>query len=696
MAGSLDPILRPRTLAVIGVSSRADSLSGRLLGNLFAAGYTGAVYPVNPKVPAVRSFRCYPSLKAIPDTPDLAVVMVPRDAVPAAIDECLEVGVGGIVVITAGFREGGEAGAQVERTLLARVRAAGVRMIGPNCMGLINTEPSVRMDASFTPAPALPGAVAFASHSGALGVAMLEAAREVGLGFSHFVSLGNSADVDINDLLEVWERHDPTRVIMLYLESLPEPERFLSLARRIGRSKPIVVYKGGRTLAGQRAASSHTGALAAGDTAVDAVLRQAGVLRARTLEELFDLALALSSAPPPRGRRVAVVTNAGGPAIAATDALSDHSLSLASLLPETERALREFLPAEAAVANPVDMLPSATPDNFRRAIELALADDGVDAVLTITVTPIMVTPLAIAQGIAEVKPRADKPLLSVFMTYPRFFSEARSIAGLPAPFRYPEAAVAALAGLVRHGERVSAAPPDQPPATAPRSAIIEGALRRGPGYLPPGEAFAVLEQAGIAVAPWRVVLQRRELAAAAGALGYPVVLKAFGEKLVHKSEVGAVAVGLIDQAALEREAEAMEARLDAAGARREGFLLQGLVCGGREAIIGVTRDPVVGPLVMLGLGGVAVEVWKDVSFRVAPIAASDAEAMFRELRGGRLLGAFRGRPAGDVAALKQALVRLAALAAAHPEIAECDVNPLLVLDEGRGCVAVDVRIRVGA
>ncbi len=694
MPGSLEAILRPRTLAVIGVSSRADSLSGRLIGNLFAAGYTGAVYPVNPKVPAVRSLRCYPSLRAIPDAPDLAVVMVPRDAVPATVDECLDVGVGGIVVITAGFREGGAAGAEVERRVLSRVRAAGVRMVGPNCMGLINTDPAVRMDASFTPAPALPGSVAFASHSGALGVAMLEAARDVGLGFSHFVSLGNSADVDINDLLEVWERHDPTRVIMLYLESLPEPERFLTLARRIGRAKPILVYKGGRTAAGQRAASSHTGALAAGDTAVDALLRQAGVQRAGTLEELFDLALAFSSAPAPRGRRVAVVTNAGGPAIAATDALADHGLELASLLPATERALQQFLPAEAAVANPVDMLPSATPDNFRSAIELALADEGVDAVLTITVTPIMVTPLQIADGIAAVKPPVNKPVLSVFMTYPRFFADARAVAGLPALFRYPEAAVGALAGLVRHGERATAPAREETPPVTARSAIVARALGRGPGYLPPGEAFALLEEAGIPVAPWRVVGTKAELAVAARGLGYPVVLKACGDRLVHKSELGAVAVGIADEDALGRAAAAMAARLEAAGVAPEEYLLQAHVAGGRETILGVTRDPAVGALVMVGMGGVAVEVWKDVSFRVAPIAACDAEAMLGELRGARLLRAFRGRPAGDVAALERALVRLAALAAAHPEIAECDVNPLLVLDDGRGCVAVDARVRV--
>jgi len=692
--GSLDAILRPRSLAVIGASSRSDSLSGRLLGNLLAAGYTGAVYPINPKASAVGSLACYPNLRALPGPPDLAVVMVPRDAVPAAIDECLAVGAGGLVVITAGFREGGEAGATAERALLERVRAAGVRMVGPNCMGVINTDPDVRMDASFTPAPALPGAVAFASHSGALGVAMLEAARDVGLGFSHFVSLGNSTDVDVNDLLEVWERHEATRVIMLYLESVPDPERFLALARRIGRSKPIVVFKGGRTAAGQRAASSHTGALAAGDTAVEALLRQAGVLRAATLEEMFGLALALASCPSGHGRRVAVVTNAGGPAIAAADALTDHGLALAALAPATERSLREFLPPEAAVGDPVDMLPSATPDNFRRAVELVLADDGVDAALTITVTPIMVTPLAIAGGIAAARPPAGKPVLSVFMTAPSFFAEARSIRGLPPLFRYPEAAVAALAGVVRHAERAVAPPADAEPVAMTRSGIVERAVRRGPGYLPSDEAFALLEEAGITVAPFRVSGEPAQVSAAAAAVGYPVVLKAFGEALVHKSELGAVAVGLGDEAALAAALAAMRARLAAAGVRPDGYLVQRQIEGGREAILGITRDPSVGALVMAGLGGVAVEVWHDVSFRVAPITEADAQAMLAELRGAALLGAFRGRPAGDVAALERALVRLAALAAAHPEIAECDVNPLLVLDAGQGCVAVDARVRI--
>ncbi len=393
---------------------------------------------------------------------------------------------------------------------------------------------------------------------------------------------------------------------------------------------------------------------------------------------------------------MAVVTNAGGPAIAATDALSDHGLELAALAPATQSGLREFLPPEAAVGDPVDMLPSATPESFRQAVELVLADDGVDAALTITVTPIMVTPLAIAGGIAAARNPACKPLLSVFMTEPGFFAQARAVAGLPAVFRYPEAAVGALAGVVRYAERASTAAAGAEPAVMQPSGIVAAAIRRGPGYLPPDEAFALLEEAGIAVAPFRLTGDPALVDEAAAAVGFPVVLKAFGDELVHKSELGAVVLGLTSSKELGRALAAMRERLSQAGVQPDGFLVQRQVRGGREAILGITRDPAIGPLVMAGLGGVAVEVWNDVSFRVAPIGPADAAAMVAELRGAPLLGAFRGRPAGDVAALERALVRLAALAAAHPEIAECDVNPLLVLDEGRGCVAVDVRIRLAS
>ncbi|MEW6336948.1 MAG: acetate--CoA ligase family protein [Acidobacteriota bacterium] len=690
MAGSLDRILAPRSLAVVGVSSRAESLSGRLLANLFNAGFTGPVYPVNPRAGAVRGLRCYPSVAAIPESVDLALLMVPRDAVLETVEDCLGAGARGLVVITAGFREGGDAGAEAERSVLQRVRAAGVRTIGPNCMGLINTDSTVRLDATFSPVAALAGNVAFGSHSGALGVALLELAREAGLGFSQFVSLGNSADVNVCDLLEAWEHDEATRVVMLYLEAIEEPRRFLEVAGRVARVKPVVVLKAGRSAAGQRAASSHTGALAAADTGIDAILRQAGVIRAATLEELFDTARSLAAVPPPKGRRVAIVTNAGGPAIAASDALESSGLELAALSPQTRASLRGFLPPEAAVGNPVDMLPSATSENYRDAVSFVAADAGVDALLTIMVTPIMVGPLDIAGGIAPAARSCGKPVLSVFMTDPRFHEAARGIAGLPPTFRFPEAAARALAAVALRG----GSPRRDLEAPAPAPSRSLAAARVGAdGFLSPPDAFALLAEVGIPVAPFEIVASTEALPDAARRLGFPVVLKGFGSALVHKTEAGAVAVGLRDADELRAAARTMAARLDAAGVAPDGYLLQRFVGGGREMILGATRDPHAGPLVMCGLGGVAVEAMRDVSFRPAPLSGADAEAMLSELRGEALLGAFRGRPPADRAALIRSLVALGGVIAANPEIAECDVNPLLVLDEGRGCVAVDARVR---
>jgi len=689
----LDPILRPRSLAVIGVSSKADSLSGKLFANLFNAGYTGTVYPVNPKAGSIRGLKCYPAVAAIPDAVDLAIVMVPRDAVLATLDDCLAAGVRGFVVITAGFREGGEAGAEVEQQVLDRVRAAGARMIGPNCMGLINTAGDVRLDATFSPVPALSGSVAFASHSGALGVAVLETAHAAGLGFAQFVSLGNSSDLNACDVLEAWEHDDAVRSVMLYLEALEEPRRFLEIARRVTPRKPIVALKAGRSAAGQRAASSHTGALAAADTGVDAILKQAGVIRATTLEEMFDLARVFAACPLPRGRCVAILTNAGGPAIAASDALDGEGLQLASLSDATRCGLRSFLPPEASVGNPVDMLPSGSPENFRQAVELLAHDGGVDAVVTITVTPPMFPAGEVARGIAASAESAGPPVLSVFMTNPGFFREVRSIPGMPPMFRYPEAAIRALAGMVRHAERVRI-PTTVLGAPSKRSPIVERCVAAGGGFLAAQDAFELLAEAGVPVAAPRVATADGDVTAIARGIGFPLVLKAFGPGLLHKSELGAVAVGLRDEAEVEAAHAGMAARLAAAGVRPEGYLLQRMVPDGREVILGITRDPQAGALVMCGLGGVAVEALRDVAFRPAPLGADDAEAMLAELRGKALLGAFRGRRPADRAALVGALVALGALAAAHPEIAECDVNPLLLLDEGQGCVAVDVRIRI--
>lgn len=679
-------------MAVLGVSSKAESLSGKLLENIFNAGFTGAVYPVNPKARAIRGYPCVPSVSEIGAPVDLAVVMVPRDAVLPSVDECLKLGVGGLVVITAGFREGGEEGLAAERAVLERVRKAGVRMIGPNCMGLLNTSPEVRLDATFSPAAALPGSVAFASHSGALGVAVLEMARVAGLGFSQFVSLGNSADVTVTDLLEVWE-HDPaTEVILLYLEALDDPRRFLEVAGRVSRTKPIIAFKGGRTAAAQRAASSHTGAMAGGDTGAAALLAQAGVVRPDTLEEMFDLALVFQRVPRPSGGRVAVITNAGGPGIAAVDAIELGGLKMAELSPATADTLRSFLPAEASVGNPVDMLPGATPEFYRHAVELALGDEAVDAVMAIAVTPPLTGPYRVLEGLTAAVQGAAKPVVTVFMTDPSFHQQITGIAGHPPVFRYPEAAARALAGLARR-----AAQSHRPPTPLPQGEVspkLAAAAAQGmDGYLDQAEAFAVLEEVGIPTAPFRVV-PAGQVPGAAAAVGYPVVLKAVGEELVHKSELGAVAVNLTDEAALAAELTAMESRLASAGVRAEGFMVQRFLAGGSEVILGIVRDPAVGPLVMCGLGGVAVEVWKDVSFRVAPVDEEQAAAMVAELKGAPLLGAFRGRTACDVAGFARAIARLSELAAAHPALVECDINPLLLFPQGEGCAAVDVRIRL--
>lgn len=686
MRAELSLLFSPKSVALVGVSSREDSLSGRLLANLKRAGYGGSIFAVNPKAREIAGLPCFPSVAALPQVPDVSIIMVPRERSLEAVEESLAKGVRALVLITAGFREGGEEGAQLERAIVARVREAGAVMLGPNCMGLVNTDPNVRLDATFSPVPPRAGGVAFASHSGALGVAMFEQALEVGLGISLFVSLGNSAVVTAADALEVFAQDPRTRAVMLYLEAIEEAERFLQVARRLSAQKPVLVLKAGRTPAGQKAASSHTGALAAQDRAVDALLKQAGCVRAKSLRELLDWARTCERVPAPAGSRVAVVSNAGGPAIAACDALAAEGLDLATLAPATQEVLRSFLPAEAAVGNPVDMLPSARPEDFKKALEVVSADPGVDAVVTITVTPPLAPPLEVAHSLAEAK--AEKPFLPVFMTSPEFYTRALEVSHLPPVFRFPEEAVAALAAERRARQAAALA------SALPVAPFRPAFLPKKSGLLAPDAAMALVAEAGIPVAPWATVRSLDGLAGAAEKVGFPLVLKAFGEAIVHKTELSAVVLNIQSQEHLQEEAQRMASRLAAQGHPPEGFLLQRFLPGGRELILGVSRDPAVGPLVLCGLGGIAVEVWQDVALRLAPCSPQDAEAMLEELKGKELLGAFRGQLPVDRKALVDAILRLSALAAGVPELAECDINPLLAFADG--VVAVDVRVRLEA
>lgn len=693
----LDAIFSPRSIAVIGASRRRDSLGFRLLHNLVTNEFSGAIFPVNPQAAAIHSLKCYPSMAAIPDEVDLAVIMVPRDRVQAAVDECLAKGVGGLVVITAGFSETGEEGAALERRLRETVRAAGARMIGPNCMGVINTDPEVRLDATFSPTAARAGGIGFVSQSGALGVAILNVAQDLGVGLTQFVSMGNKADVSGNDLLEHWEDDPETHVIAMYLESFGNPRRFTEIAKRVSRKKPILVVKSGRTAEGARAASSHTGAIAGTDVTVSALLDQCGVLRANTIEEMFDVARALSRCPLPGGYRVGIVTNAGGPAIMATDACVNLGLRIAELSEETRTALRSFLPREASVGNPVDMIASATAEHYARTLAAVLDDPQVDMAMVINVTPILTNPIDVLRSIGDVARERPKPVLAVMMATDDFYEEVKTVRDLPPVYHFPESAARVMFQLARYGGW-RRRPADLPtPEFETDDAAVAALLGQVPeGYLDPAATFRVLELYGVPLARWRMAANREEALAAAREIGYPVVLKAVASDLVHKSEAGAVRVDLRDEAELARAADEMAERVAAAGHAVEGFLVQEMARGGHEVIFGITTDPRFGPLLMFGLGGKYVEVFQDVRFAVTPLDALEAAEVIRGIRGFKLLQGVRGEAGADLEVLTEILLRLAQLAQRHPRVRELDLNPFLAGPDRNSAVAVDARLRVGA
>ncbi len=692
----LEPIFSPRSVAVVGASRSRRSIGWALVDNLLRGDFQGAVYPVNPRATAVHSLKCYPDLASIGEAIDLAVIAVPRDAVETVIDDCLEHGVRGLVVITAGFAETGGEGAVIECRLRDRVRAAGVRLVGPNCMGVINTDPRVCLDATFAPTPARRGSIGFVSQSGALGVAILNVAAELGIGLTQFVSMGNKADVTGNDLLEMWEHEDATRVIAMYLESFGNPHRFTEIAKRVGRRKPILMLKAGRTAEGARAATSHTGALAGADATVQALLEHCGVLRADSIQDLFHMARAFDRCPLPGGNRLAIVTNAGGPGIMATDACVGLGLEIAALSEQTRRALRGFLPAEASVANPIDMISSAGAADYERAVAAVLADPEVDMVLVMHVTPLLSNPIEILEhsGRAVAAITADKPVLAVMMATEDFYRAARGRSDLPPVYRFPESAARALATLARY-----AAWRRRPVEPIPTFEVDDEAIARiletaSDGYLEPADAFRVLELYGIPTAPWRVAADRGSALAAAADLGYPAVVKAIAPDLIHKSDLGAVALDLEDASALGEAIDLMDRRLGEAGHAPLGYLVQRQVAGGHEVVFGVSTDQRLGRVLMFGLGGKYVEVLGDVRFGLTPLEPLEADEMIRGIRGAALLEGARGEPAADLALLRDVLLRLAQLAGRHPRISELDVNPFLAAPDRLSACALDVRIRV--
>ena len=702
-AQGIRELLNPKSVAVIGASRRPGSIGGAIVANIKRDGFRGPIYPVNPNADEVLGLRAYPTVSAVGAPVDLAVVSVPAHLVEQAVDDALEAGVRSFVIITSGFAEASEEGRVVQQRLLDKVRAAGGRMVGPNCMGTINTDPAVRLNTTFTPIWPPEGNIGILSQSGALGLTILDQVKNLNIGISSFVSVGNKADVSSNDLLQYWSDDPNTDVIVLYLESFGNPRKFARLAPRVVRRKPVVAVKAGRSAAGTRAASSHSAALANLDVAVDAVFEHAGVIRTNSLEEMFDVAAFLSTQPIPAGPGVGVVTNAGGPGILLADACEAHGLSLPELSNNVVDRLRDILPPHAGFANPIDLVGSDSPELYAKTIRLVGEDPNIDSLIVIFIPPLVTTrPEEVAAAVADAAGDIPtfKPVQSVFL----------SVRGTPAmlssgtrrripSYSFPENAALALAKAYHYG-RWRRQPEGNPvqlsdDAVGKIRAVIDRAVKEipEPGWIETEDLSTVLTEAGISFAQSESVALK-DAAAAADRIGYPLVAKVVAPSIVHKSDVGGVIMGLNSADEVSRAVEELTGRLNAIGITLERVILQREVSEGIEALVGVTTDPVFGPLVVCGMGGVHVELLKDVSFRITPVTHTEAAEMIDELRSAPLLKGYRGAPPGDRAALESLITRVSALIEVIPELQELDLNPVKVLPPGRGVVAVDGRLRL--
>ncbi|HET7857330.1 MAG TPA: GNAT family N-acetyltransferase [Gaiellaceae bacterium] len=686
VVASLRPFFAPASVVVIGASTRRDSIGGLLFRNVLAAEFTGAAYPVNRTGEPVAGVRGYSSVDELPETPDLAVICLPGKHVLPAAEAALRHGISALCVISAGFAETGLEGLERERELVALVRSHGARLIGPNCLGIAVA--GARLNATFGPHALPPGTIGFSSQSGALGLALLEKAAERNLGLSSFISIGNKADVSSNDLLEYWEDDPQTNLVLLYLESFGNPRRFGRIARRVARRKPILAMKSGTTSSGARAASSHTAALAGSEAAVEALFHQTGVLRAETLEELIDASALLSTQPLPAGRSVAVLTNAGGLGILAADACDAEGLELPDLSDETKARLAELLPAEASLANPVDMLGSATAESYESVVPALLRDARVDALIVLFVPPVTAGADEVAAAVLRAVERADvpdKPVLGAILSAEGTPAALQGTSAV-AVFPYPESAARALGLAARRAEWLRR-PAGSVPAldgvdVQTARALVERVLgQKEELWLGADDLRALLEAYGIPFVSERVADTAEEAASAAGELGYPAVVKT-ARAGAHKTETGGIALGLEDEAAV-REA------LDRIGLPA---LVQPMIEGGAELLAGIVQDPTFGPLVAFGPGGIFAELIGEAGFRIAPLTDADADELVNTGKTGRLVAGYRGAPAVDSDALEDLLHRLSRLGEDLPEVAELDLNPVLAQPDG--CIAVDARARV--
>ncbi|HOZ06871.1 MAG TPA: acetate--CoA ligase family protein [candidate division Zixibacteria bacterium] len=697
MKRALDAIFRPKSVAVIGASTRPGTIGRETLHNILVAEFNGKVFPVNPKAPVIHSIKAYSTILDVPDSVDLAIVIVPKEFVAEVARQCGEKGVKGLVVISAGFSETGREGKKREMELVRVVQDYGMRMVGPNCFGIVNTSPEVNLNATFGKVFPKRGRVGFITQSGAMGEAIMNHARELGIGFSLVASIGNKADISSNDILEYFRDDPDTDIILMYLENFGNPRHFTLIARELSRTKPIVAVKSGRTTLGAKAASSHTGALAGLDVGVDALFDQTGVMRVDTVEELFDVAKALSMQPVPQGNRVAVVTNAGGPGILATDALINNGMEMPPLSPETVKRLRQFSSEDASFANPMDMVAGAGPEQFRRTLGAIITDKRYDSIIPIFVPPVTIDELEVARSIQEAVAGTKKTVLACFMGASRNSAGIEHLRshGIPV-YIYPEAIAKTLATVSHYRRRMNAprgkvrtfeVDPDRV------QAVIERARTESRTTIVGAEAIEILCAYGIPAAEYRFASSEREAAAIAKGMGLPVVMKVAAPAILHKTEVGGVMLDLRTEREVRDAFRELRKRVAAERAAGETFAvaLQQMVAGGVETVMGMTTDPSFGPLIMFGLGGIYVEIMKDVAFRINPLTTADVRDMMRSLKSYPLLKGYRGAPPVDLATVEDTLLKVSQLVKDFDAFSEVDINPFIASPERARCKAVDAR-----
>ena len=692
----LEAIFTPRSVAVVGASPDPTKLGHRVLKNIVENGYIGRILPIHPSAPQVLDLPAYASIGAVPEPIDLAVIVVPPQAVLGVVEECGKQKVQGLVVITAGFKEVGGEGKELERKLIELVAQYDMRMVGPNCLGIIDT--TTPLNASFAALMPEKGQIAFMSQSGAMCTAILDWSKVEGIGFSRFVSLGNKADVDEVTLLEEWSDDPHNRVILAYLEGINDGQRFVETARRVTKKTPAIAIKSGTSQAGTQAASSHTGSLAGSEKAYEAAFSQSGILRANTMEQLFDYALAFSYQPLIPGNRVAIVTNAGGPGIICTDAAEHSGLAVARFDPSTIKRLQDELPPTANVFNPIDVIGDAKADRYEIALRAALADPNVDGVIVLFTPQGGSEPVETAQAIARLSADQPKPVVTSYMGAASLGPALKLLNEHRIPnYAFPERAVSALRAMSRQREWIA-----RPKGEYVRfdvdtervRALFKSVREAGRVELGEIEARDVIEAYGMRLPQSRLARTPDEAATFASEIGFPVVMKISSPDILHKSDMGGVKVGIADASSARDTFELIEyrARKYSRDATIWGVLVQEMVPKGREVLVGVNRDPQFGPLVVFGLGGIYVEVMKDVAYNLAPVSRQEAAEQIRAIRSYPLLRGVRGDLPADIAAAEEVLLRVSQMVTDFPEIVEMDINPLVIHNQGQGAVVLDARI----